>query len=43
MKTSNFIRYLHQNNCKLLREGGNHSIFQNELNKKISSVQDIKN
>lgn len=46
MKTTNFIRYLNQNNCRLLREGGNHSIFQNELNRKISSVprhKEVKN
>jgi predicted RNA binding protein YcfA (HicA-like mRNA interferase family) len=46
MKTTNFIRYLNKNNCLLIREGGNHSIFQNSLNKKISSVprhKEVKN
>lgn len=46
MKTINFIRYLKNHNCILLREGGNHSVFQNDLNKKISSVprhKEVKN
>ncbi|MGI8634734.1 MAG: type II toxin-antitoxin system HicA family toxin [Segetibacter sp.] len=46
MRTTNFIKYLILNNCKLLREGSNHSIFQNQLNKKISSVprhKEVKN
>jgi len=46
MKTTNFIKHLQKNNCFLIREGGNHSIFQNEENKKISSVprhKEIKN
>ncbi len=46
MKTANFIRHLNQHNCLLIREGGNHSIFQNQNNKKISSVprhKEIKN
>ncbi len=46
MKTANFIRYLNQNNCHLIREGGSHSIFQNGVTKKISSVprhKEVKN
>jgi predicted RNA binding protein YcfA (HicA-like mRNA interferase family) len=46
MRTTNFIKHLQKNNCLLIREGGNHSIFQNEENKKISSVprhKEIKN
>lgn len=46
MKTTNLIRYLKQKNCQLIREGGNHSIFQNSLNKKISSIprhKEVKN
>ncbi len=33
-------------NCLLIREGGNHSIWQNQTNKKISSLprhKEIKN
>ena len=46
MKTNNFIKHLNKHNCLLIREGGNHSIFQNYSNKKISSVprhKEIKN
>jgi len=46
MKTANFLRHLKENNCNLIREGGNHSIFQNGSNKNISSVprhREIKN
>lgn len=46
MKTNNFIKYLSDQNCKLIREGGNHSIFQNQLSKKISSIprhKEVKN
>jgi len=46
MKTSNFIKFLNQQNCLLVREGGNHSIYQNQTNKKISSVprhKEVKN
>lgn len=46
MKTVNFLKHLNLNNCVLIREGGNHSVFQNYTNKKISSVprhKEIKN
>ena len=46
MKTTNFIKFLSQQNCLLIREGGNHSIYQNQINKKISSVprhKEVKN
>jgi mRNA interferase HicA len=46
MKTVNFIRYINQHNCRLIREGGSHSIFQNQETKKISSVprhKEVKN
>lgn len=46
MKTVNFLKPLHLHNCVLIREGGNHSVFQNLLNRKISSVprhKEIKN
>ncbi|MBS1488150.1 MAG: type II toxin-antitoxin system HicA family toxin [Bacteroidetes bacterium] len=38
MKTINFVKHLHSHNCFLIREESNHSVFQNQLNKKISSV-----
>jgi mRNA interferase HicA len=38
MKRGDFIRYLNKNSCYLLREGANHSIFQNEKNKKQTAV-----
>ncbi len=38
MKRTRFIRHLHENGCKLVREGGNHSIYMNPANKKQSSV-----
>ena len=46
MKANNFIRYLNNNKCYLHREGGNHGIFINASNKKISSIprhKEIKN
>lgn len=46
MKQSNFIKYLQKQNCLLICEGGNHSIYQNQVNKKITSVprhKEIKN
>ncbi len=45
MKTTNFVRLvLYQ--CNLTREGGHHSIYQNAVNKKISSAprhKEVKN
>jgi mRNA interferase HicA len=38
MKSANFLRHLKENNWNLIKEGGNHSIFQNSSNKNISSV-----
>ncbi|MQY77909.1 MAG: addiction module toxin, HicA family [Bacteroidetes bacterium] len=46
MKRHDFIKHLVKNNCKMLREGGNHSIFVNQVNNKISSVprhRELKN
>ncbi len=46
MKTKNFIKFLSLHNCTLIREGSNHSIFQNQVNHKISSVprhKEVKN
>ena len=38
MKGGDFIRHLNMHGCYLLREGGNHSIFQNLKNKKQTAV-----
>ena len=38
MKRLDFIKYLTINGCYLLREGGNHSIYENKKNKKISAI-----
>lgn len=46
MKTKEFIKFLNQQDCLLVREGSNHSIFQNQKNKKVSSVprhKEVKN
>lgn len=38
MKRRDFIAHLERNNCRFKREGGNHSIFINIKNNKISTV-----
>ncbi len=38
MKRGDLIRHLEQNGCVMLREGANHSIYQNPTNKKQTSV-----
>jgi mRNA interferase HicA len=38
MKLRDFIDHLHKYDCYLLREGGNHSIYKNLQNHKISAV-----
>ena len=46
MKIVDFIRHLRVHRCELFREGGNHSIYINKTNNKISSVprhKEIKN
>jgi len=46
MKIVDFIRHLKVNRCELYREGGNHSIYINVVNNKISVVphhKEIKN
>lgn len=46
MKATNLIKFPNQQNCALIREGANHSIFQNQNNRKITSVplhKEIKN
>lgn len=38
MKLKELIKHLNKYDCILLREGGNHSIYINKNNKKISAV-----
>ncbi len=38
MKRIKFLKYLKANKCYLLREGGSHSWFQNQLNNQRSAV-----
>jgi mRNA interferase HicA len=38
MKRSDLVKHLKINNCELLREGNNHSIYRNNKNGKQSSV-----
>jgi mRNA interferase HicA len=38
MKRKDFERYLINNGCTKIREGSNHSIWQNSLNNKQSSI-----
>jgi len=46
MKSLDFLRHLRVHRCVLYREGGNHSIYINTVNNKISAVprhKEIKN
>lgn len=38
MKRNALIKHLKNHNCVLIREGGNHSIYQNLINQKKSAV-----
>lgn len=38
MKRQPFIHDIEQHNCKLLREGGKHSIFYNPANMQTSAI-----
>ena len=45
MKQNKFIKYLEQNNCHLVREGGRHSLYKNISTGEMSTVprhSDIK-
>jgi mRNA interferase HicA len=45
MKRNKLVKYLKQNQCVMVREGRNHSLFKNSGNGKISTVprhRDIK-
>ncbi len=46
MKIVDFIRYLRTHRCVFLGEGGNHSVYINTVNNRISTVprhKEIKN
>jgi mRNA interferase HicA len=46
MKLRKLIKHLEANGCFFLRQGGNHTIYYNPVNGKISSVprhREIKN
>ncbi len=38
MKRRDLVRYLENNGCELLREGGNHSVFVNRKTRKSTAV-----
>jgi predicted RNA binding protein YcfA (HicA-like mRNA interferase family) len=38
MKRIKLVKHLESNGCYLLREGGNHSIYYNPANSKISTL-----
>ena len=38
MKRLELIRYLERHGCQFLREGGNHTIYVNRQQKRVSSV-----
>jgi len=38
VKRRELIQYLEVNGCLLLREGGNHTIYYNPLNRKTSAI-----
>lgn len=38
MKRIDLIRHLEENGCRLLREGGNHSVYLNPTARKVSTV-----
>ncbi|MDA1313789.1 MAG: type II toxin-antitoxin system HicA family toxin [Acidobacteria bacterium] len=38
MKRRNVVRYLSEQGCEPLREGGNHSVYVNRSRKKVSAV-----
>jgi len=38
MKRKELIRHLEKNGCEFLREGGNHTVYVNRIEKNISTV-----
>jgi|GEM_PF-1304285 len=41
MKRRDLIRHLEVHDCKLLREGANHTVYVNRLNRKYLQFRDI--
>lgn len=38
MKRTDLIRYLEKRGCEFLREGGDHTVFVNRTDKKVSTI-----
>ncbi|MFI5352146.1 MAG: type II toxin-antitoxin system HicA family toxin [Candidatus Binatales bacterium] len=38
MKRKDLVRYLERHGCELLREGGNHSVYVNRAERKVSMI-----
>lgn len=38
MKRLDLIRYLEKHGCAMLREGGNHTVYVNRVERKVSTV-----
>ena len=38
MKRVDLVRHLEEHGCRLLREGGSHSVFLNPVTRKVSTV-----
>lgn len=38
MKRKDLIRHLEKHRCELLREGGNHTVYVNRREKKVSTI-----
>ncbi|MGI8787939.1 MAG: type II toxin-antitoxin system HicA family toxin [Pyrinomonadaceae bacterium] len=46
MKRTDLIRHLEKHGCIFIREGGNHTIYKNPLNGKLTSIprhREVKN
>lgn len=38
MKRKDLIRHLEKNGCEFLREGGNHTVYVNRMERKVSTI-----
>jgi predicted RNA binding protein YcfA (HicA-like mRNA interferase family) len=38
MKRKDLIRHLEKNGCEFIREGGNHTVYVNRMEKKVSTI-----
>jgi len=43
MKRTDLIRHLEKRGCIFIREGGNHTIYKNSLNGKMTSIPHHRN